>query len=240
MKKDITQIDINLAKDLFESKYKLSQNQVNILHSKLRHFTKIPSKFSTAKLKTIYFDDQINTSYGESINGDLIKTKYRFREYISPEKGGALYSLEIKKRNNTETSKLKKLIFNPLPQNYKFSTFRDLIYTLSTITKEDFKDLHNSLPERTLYPSTSIQYFRKRFDSFNGDVRYNLDTDIMVKISSQNFSHTEQTLNLNHSIFEIKSIMPEFFPSFLESLRLTPDSFSKFAWGKELISRNVN
>ena len=234
------QIDINKAKNLFEVKYKLNQNQANILDAKLKHYTKIPKRFSTAKLKTIYFDDQINSSFLESINGELIKTKYRFREYISPEKGGALYSLEIKKRKNTETSKIKKLIFNHLPQNYKFSTFRDLINKISTITKEDYKEFHNSLPEKTLYPSTSIQYFRKRFDSFNGDVRYNLDTNIMVKIATRSFAHTEQTLNLNYSIFEIKSIMPEFFPSFLGSLSLTPDSFSKFAWGKERISRNVN
>ncbi len=233
------QSDIHKSNSLFEIKYKIPTSLLNTLSTTVRHHTLIPASFSTAKLKTWYFDDEANTSFWESINGELSKTKYRFREYIAPEQGGALYSLEIKRRNNAETSKLKELIYKPISKDYKFTTFRDLLAEIERHSDLDLKPFYHYLPDKTLFPSTLIQYKRSRFDSLEGNVRYNIDTNIMVTLTPQQFLATDQTHHLEHSIFEIKSSMPEFFPSFLQRLNLSPTSFSKFAWGKEMLDKLV-
>ena len=148
------------------------------------HYAK---NFAKANLKTFYFDDQLDTSFFESKNGEIKKTKYRFREYLSPEKGGALYSLELKLRNNAETSKIKKLIYKPLPKNYKFSTFRNLISDIESVSNVNLKDLYQYLPERMLYPTCLIEYERSRFDSLEGNVRYNIDTKINATLGYRDF-----------------------------------------------------
>ena len=237
MENKLYQNDINRSNNLFEVKYKVPFGKVNLLNSKLSHYTFIPLNFADAKLETIYFDDEKNSSFDESINGNLLKRKYRFRKYINPQVGGAFYSLEIKSRKNTKTSKLKKLIFNELPSNYEFRTFRKLLSLIEKETNLDLKDFYNSLPDKTLFPSTCIKYERKRFDSYEGNVRYNLDTNIEVKLASRNSFQEEQTISLGYAIFEIKSMEPEFFPFFLKELNLTPNSFSKFSWGKDILNK---
>lgn len=231
--------DIHKSDEVFEIKYKVPKSIVNYLYSSIRHYAITPKKFSKAKLKTFYFDDQFDTSFSESVNGELRKTKYRFREYINPDLGGAYYSIEIKRRFNTETSKIKRLIYQRLPNNYNISTFKNLLSEIKVNTDLDLKEFYNNLPEKILLPSTLIQYDRDRFDSPEGDVRYNIDTNISVNLGLNCSSTTEQKIYLNHSIFEIKSKSPEFFPSFLRHLKISPSSFSKFAWGKDIISQVV-
>ena len=232
--------NIHLAKNLFEVNFKVPTEKLNYLKTKIKNNCLTPKDFPGAKLKTLYFDDQFDTSFYESANGELKKTKYRFREYISPAKGGALYSLEIKFRNNSETSKIKKLIYNPLSKGFEHSTFRNLLLEIEKTNKIDLNDFYKYLPERNLFPSTLIQYERNRFDSIEGNVRYNIDTNITSTLGSRNFLNSEQKLYLKYSIFEIKSFYPEFFPSFLKNLKLEPSSFSKFAWGKETVDKVIN
>tara|TARA_B100000161_G_C33526165_1_gene403646 strand:+ start:314 stop:1036 length:723 start_codon:yes stop_codon:yes gene_type:complete len=236
----INQKNINKSDSLFEIKYKLPNNKINILFSYLRNYTITPKKFSSAKLKTLYFDDKFKTSLNESINGELVKTKFRFREYISPEDGGAFYSIEIKKRENNKTLKIKKLIYEKLPKNYKFTTFRSLISTIEKTSKINLNEFYNFLPEKCLYPSTLIKYDRDRFDSPDSQVRYNLDKNISVKLNSDEFSNIDQLITCDHAIFEIKSFKPEFFPIFLKKIKLYPSSFSKFAWGGDIIAKIRN
>ena len=232
--------DINNSKNLFEVKYHVPKSKISFLYSTIKHHCLKPKNFAKAKLKTFYFDDQFDTSFFESVNGEIQKTKYRFREYISPEKGGALYSLEIKLRNNSETSKIKKLIYQRLPNKYKFTTFRNLLLEIERSNNIVLKDFYQNLPERTLYPTTLIEYDRSRFDSLEGNVRYNIDTNITTTLGYKNFTISKQKLYLDHAIFEIKSNIPEFFPSFLRNVKIHPTSFSKFAWGREIVDKMLN
>ena len=240
MLKPIYYQDINNSKNLLEVKYILPKEKIGHLYAALKHHCITPKNFAKAKLKTFYFDDQFDTSFFESKNGEIKKTKYRFREYLSPEKGGALYSLELKLRNNAETSKIKKLIYKPLTKNYKFTTFRNLISEIEKTNNINLMDLCRYLPERALYPTSLIEYERSRFDSLDGNVRYNLDTNISTTLGLRDFQISKQKIYLNHSVFEIKSQIPEFFPIFLKNLKLKPSSFSKFAWGKDMNDKLIN
>ena len=147
MLKPINYDDINKSKKLLEVKYIVPKEKIGYLYSTIKHHCLTPKSFAKAKLKTFYFDDQFNTSFLESKNGEIKKTKYRFREYVSPEQGGALYSLEIKLRNNAETSKIKKLVYNKISINYKHTTFRNLILEIERSNNLNLKDLRQYLPE---------------------------------------------------------------------------------------------
>lgn len=232
--------DIKNINNILEVKYIVPEEKIGYLYSTIKHHCITPKSFAKAKLKTFYFDDQFDTSFFESKNGEIKKTKYRFREYLSPEKGGALYSLEMKLRDNAETSKIKKLIYEPITKNYKLTTFRNLISEIERTNNINLKDFLYYLPERTLYPTILIEYERSRFDSLEGNVRYNIDTNITTTLGYKDFLISKQKLYLNHSIFEIKSQIPEFFPFFLKHLKLKPSSFSKFAWGKDLVNKVIN
>ncbi|MDC3094595.1 VTC domain-containing protein [Prochlorococcus sp. AH-716-M09] len=240
MLKPINYQDIHNSKKLLEVKYIVPQEKIGYLYSTIKHHCITPKNFAKAKLKTFYFDDQFDTSFYESKNGEIKKTKYRFREYLSPEKGGALYSLELKLRYNSETSKIKKLIYKPLSKDYKFTTFRNLISEIEQTNNLNLKYLCQYLPERILIPTSLIEYERSRFDSLDGSVRYNIDTNISTTLGLRDFLVSKQKIYLNYSIFEIKTQIPEFFPFFLKQLKLKPSSFSKFAWGKEINDKMIN
>ena len=102
---------IAVTTELFETKYLVPRRMRNVLLSLLRQKTKVPAKFSYAHMRTFYFDDRHSTSLSDSVDGNLKKRKYRLREYINPEEGGAFYSLEVKLKNEAVIRKIKRLIY---------------------------------------------------------------------------------------------------------------------------------
>jgi hypothetical protein len=228
-------VEISEPSEIFEAKFTSPRHSRARILSALRHRTTIPAEFAEAKVKTIYFDDKSSTSFTDSLDGFLSKQKYRLREYIDSV-GGARYSLEIKLRNDTRTSKVRKLIFKGLPDGYKFSTFRDLILTFEKENGFSLSRLTSELPRVELYVDTTIYYERKRFDDSFIEARYNLDTNIMLVPSVRSDRALKQGVNLDHDIFEIKSKEGMGLPGWLKGLGIEPVTFSKFVWGKELFA----
>ncbi|MFQ5480261.1 MAG: VTC domain-containing protein [Thermodesulfobacteriota bacterium] len=233
-KKPPSKVD-STGKEIFEVKFAISRAETARLLASLRHNTATPDQFSHARIKTIYFDDRMDTSFYESREGELFKRKYRLRVYMDRTEG-ARYSLEIKKRHNTVTSKVRELIFEELPSGFRITSFHSLIRAFEEITGRPLFNLSSELPSIELFPDTVVFYERVRFDDRHASVRYNVDTSIRVFPGP---STTEETvgegLSLGHDVFEIKSVKPGVIPFFLKGLSLEPFSFSKFAWGKELL-----
>jgi hypothetical protein len=224
---------IDEPKDIFEVKYTAPRHARERILSTLRMRTTEPKSFAVAKVKTIYFDDRDASSFFDSVDGFIAKKKFRLREYIDSV-GGARYSLEIKLRDDIKTSKLRKLIFKPLPDSYEFTTFRALLDTLERENGFSLARLRHSLPAEELYADTTIYYERFRFEDPFVDARYNLDTRIMLLPPERAEQSLRAGLYLNHDIFEIKSAAKMGLPSYLKGLGIEPVAFSKFVWGKEL------
>ena len=225
--------DIPDPRNIFESKFTVPSHMRHIVLSLLRHRAEVPNEFPIAKVKTVYFDDMQDTNYYDSLDGFLDKRKYRLREYLDSEEG-ARYSLEVKLRDDSKTSKLRKLIFKALPADYEFTTFRDLFEVFERVNGFSLNKLRMGLPQSELYVDTTIYYERYRFDDVREDARYNLDTRIMLHSSVKAERDFREGVFLNHDIFEIKSASPMQLPSFLKGLSIEPAAFSKFVWGKEL------
>ncbi|MFQ5427517.1 MAG: VTC domain-containing protein [Thermodesulfobacteriota bacterium] len=222
------------AKSIFEVKFAVPREETALLVATLRHNTAKPERFSHAKIKTLYFDDRRGTSFAESLDGEMLKKKYRLRVYIDRTEG-AYYSLEIKKRINTITSKVRELIYEQLPVGYRITCFHSLLRTFEEVTGRPLLSLLSELPSKELLLDTVVYYDRIRFDDRHAPVRYNVDTSVRVFPGHSAFGETGAGLNLGHSIFEIKSDKPGVIPFFLKGLSLEPFSFSKFAWGKDFL-----
>ncbi len=223
------------GKEIFEVKFAVHRSETPLLLAILRHNTTVPKRFGHARIKTIYFDDRMDTSFYESLEGEPIKREYRLRVYMDRTEG-ARYSLEIKKRNNTITSKVRELIYEELPSGFRITSFHSLIRAFEEITERPLFRLSSELPSVELFPDTVVFYDRVRFDDRHASVRYNVDTSIRVFPGP---TTTEETVGeglcLGHDVFEIKSDKPGIIPFFLKGLSLEPFSFSKFAWGKEFL-----
>ena len=222
------------SKEIFETKYIVPFRMREFLLAVLRQKTMVPGKFCYSKLKTVYFDDANKTSYFDTIDGNPNRKKYRFREYIDPEEGGAYYSLEVKIRSNATISKSKRLIYGKLPEGYTLTTFRDLISTFEVVLGCSLAFLYMELPKVDLFPTAIISYERYRFEDYFDYKRYNFDTKIrMYPRENEAISHS--AYYLDYDIFEIKSGQREASPLFLRDLYLEPLYFSKFLWGKEIV-----
>ncbi|MEE8575328.1 MAG: VTC domain-containing protein [Thermodesulfobacteriota bacterium] len=223
------------GKDIFELKYTSSRVNRERILATLRHFTDVPTEFPEAKVRTIYFDDRSDTSFHESVDGEIFKRKYRLREYVGSAEG-ARYSLEVKLRNDIRTSKVRELIYTDLPEGFRFTTFRALLDAFEESGSEPLTRIRVAVPRAELFVDTTIYYERSRFDDRYRDARYNLDTQVMLHpdIRSGVASGGGGGVYLDHDIFEIKSAVRTELPRFLSGFGLTPVAFSKFVWGKEI------
>lgn len=189
-------------------------------------------KFSRASVRTVYFDDVNLRSYYESRDGHLDKHKYRWREYVGPEEGGARYSIEIKIRSASTTRKIKEYIHARLPENYRPASFRSLISRLGV--RHGF--LPDDIPDN-LHPTVTICYDRYRFhDLRDEDVRYNLDSNIRTYLVTPADTASNAFIRCDTDILEVKAPADKQVNSgFIGLLGLDakPISFSKYMWGME-------
>lgn len=218
---------------IFEVKFEVSKRLTALIRSLLRHNASTPRSFHSAELRTTYFDDAEETSFFEARDGHITKSKYRLREYVDPEEGGAFYSIEVKLRHGAMTSKVKELIFRRLPEGYRLTTFRDLVSTFERIEGRSLARVASMLPEERLTPSTVVRYSRLRFDDRSVEARYNLDTRISVCPRRRPGGEERSWIGLGHDVFEIKTKVPGFHPEFMKDVPLQQGSFSKFVWGRE-------
>jgi len=228
---------MNTTPELFETKYLLPKHAGDRVLAALRTKALVPREFPHARLKTVYFDDMEQTSLYESLDGQLEKKKFRLREYIDPEgaaMGGARYSLEVKLRSDTRTSKIRELIYEELPGGYRYTTFRDLIDTFERVTGREMPLLRIEAAGEDLFADTTIFYERFRFDDPYEEARYNVDLDIRLVPGVRSGREYYDGIYLEHDIFEIKSAGPPAFPAYLKGLGIEPLSFSKFVWGNGL------
>ncbi len=227
---------ISEPKEIFEHKFTLPKHMRHLILSTMGHKTIVPKEFPVAKVKTIYFDDIEDTAFNDSLDGFVYKRKYRLREYVDTV-GGARYSLEVKLRNDTKTSKIRKLIYKPLPKDYHLTTFRDLLDTFERENGFSLSRMRMGLTASELFMDTIIYYERYRFDDPYEDARYNLDTNIIVHRVNKHERRLKEGIYLDHDIFEIKSSVGPFgLPHYLRDFGIEPAAFSKFVWGKDIFA----
>lgn len=139
-----------------------------------------------------------------------------------------------------KTRKVKRLIYNKLPDSYKLTTFSDLIDKFESITGENYSEIKAASNTNEYFLDSTIQYKRYRFVDIKSDSRFNLDTDIKVFKSKNTVSKNSCSFyNFDSDVFEIKGYDPLWAPYYLKKFPMQYGSFSKFLIGKEITSYSI-
>lgn len=157
-----------------EEKYLLEYNQLSFILSKFNAFQKYPSR----TVNSIYFDTNMGSSFSDSDDGVVPRSKYRFRWYgdkIFIPKNGLI---EIK--NTYDHYKDKESIA------FNYVNFNDVLVFLSA-------KVNLALHERC-----QISYIRSYFETNDG-LRFTYDYNIQVRRLRNDIF-----INIPTNIFEIK------------------------------------
>lgn len=152
----------------FERKFvvnTLDKNQlINFLKFSKLNFIK---QYDDRQVNSIYFDDNLKSSFYENLDGNNNKKKIRLRWYGNQKKISNL-RLEIKNKiGNLNYKKISKInILKPIYFNKKF------------INNKIYDILKKKINRFNFSPISSVHYLRTYFISANMPVRATIDTNI--------------------------------------------------------------
>ncbi len=213
--------------EVYELKFcSAKRNQARVL-SYLNFYKRKPQRYGKSRMVTQYYDNSYWTAFYDSKDGQMIKNKYRFRDYLDPE-DGAHHSIEIKKKTANTTSKIKFLLYKKLSASLKQLPFHQLVNEIEHQTGVDLGPIREDLPQQILNPVIAIYYDRYRFDDYTSNSRFNLDCNI--KYFRHEPTDVASGITVPHDVFEIKTTERELYEQRLPELELEFQSFSKFSW----------
>jgi len=215
---------------IIELKYKIPLESSQCILAKLKRIGNPDKMFPLGRIRTTYFDDPKRSCYHDTDNGENYRYKYRFREYLLlPKTQGAHYSVEVKIRHNVLVKKVKKLLYNVLPKQYRIRTFQLLLQDLEKYNQINLTELRNRIVSSILYPDITISYSRYRFYDKSEEFRMNFDTDIKVK-KWRGYKLALCEYRQPYSILELKGEAGKVM-ELPNSIRSEGLSLSKYKWG---------
>ena len=175
----------------YERKFKIYFFDTNQIENILR-FSKLKflKQHNDRLVNSIYFDDNVKSSFYDNVDGNSKKTKIRLRWYNNfklidnP-------SIEIK-------TKISLANYKKIYKIYKFkkkSFNKKNIFKIITNLRNKYSLLRGKLPV------SSTHYLRKYFVSSNKDIRATIDTDINFRNLDNNFLINKKC---NYKILEFK------------------------------------
>ena len=156
-----------------ELKYVISQAQIPLLCSRIRPYM-MPDPNTNERgfynIRSLYFDDFMNSSYYENENGNDPREKFRIRIYNHSAKR---ITLECKRKEKGMTLKTSC----PLSEEEANS----LIQCDAVICEEQpalLRKMYLQMKTKLLRPVTIVEYERIPYVCRNGNVRVTFDTNI--------------------------------------------------------------
>ena len=99
----------------YEFKYILSKNKADKIENEIKHFMVLDKnaiKKANNKyfVRSLYFDNPINSNFYEKVDGMQIRKKFRIRSYSNYKNSKNPIFLEMKGRRNQRTYKIRTII----------------------------------------------------------------------------------------------------------------------------------
>ena len=118
----------------YEFKYILSKNKADKIENEIKHFMVLDKnaiKKTNKKyfVRSLYFDNSINSNFYEKVDGMQIRKKFRIRSYSNYKNSKNPIFLEMKGRRNQRTYKIRTLI-KPNNINLLLDISSDLLFVL--------------------------------------------------------------------------------------------------------------
>jgi hypothetical protein len=228
----------------YEFKYILSKNKADKIENEIKHFMVLDKnaiKKANNKyfVRSLYFDNPINSNFYEKVDGMQIRKKFRIRSYSNYKNSKNPIFLEMKGRRNQRTYKMRTIIkpnnINLLLDRKKFKILKKTYSNNEVINNFIYESLRKKIE-----PKVIVDYFRKPYvNKFGLLFRLTFDSNILAS-PAKNIFYNENFLNLKecmagNTVLELKferSIHP-WFHRLIQNYNLTRLSVSKFSIGME-------
>ena len=220
-----------------ELKFIIGKQEADLLKKQLSFFCKL-DRFSVSDdysydIRSLYFDDVMNSGYTDKINGEEYRKKYRIRIYNN---SSSVIKLECKHKDDDMTLKDECLI--------DLETAKALIDGNYKDVKADSALLQQFLIDARLYglkPSTIVEYRRLAYAYPVSKTRITFDENIRsAKPSQEFFSPTLKTLPIEgNEQIELEVKCNEFLPQHIQIL-LNEIPKCRVAMSKYALSYEVN
>ena len=228
----------------YEFKYLLPKKKAIQVEKEIKNFmildaNALKNKNKNYFVRSLYFDNEINSNFYEKVDGMEIRKKFRIRVYSSDEKSKSPIFLEMKGRRNQRTYKLRTEInknhINYLINNENLNSLSK-VYASQNDVINHF--IYDSLKKR-IKPKILVDYNRRAYFNRSGLLfRLTFDNDILSSPSKELFNKKKlnfKETRAGYTVLELKferSIQP-WFHRIIQNYNLSRMSISKFAIGME-------
>lgn len=233
-----TPTDLDNKKYRNELKYYITDIQKKIIMSKLECV--IPRDPNTREdgtyfIRSLYFDNHLNTSYNQVLDGISRREKYRIRYYNDD---SSYIKLEKKYKINGMTNKASCRVTK--------EQVMDIIHNKNIEISKDNPKLLNEFYVKIISegyrPAVIVDYERIPYIYTAGNVRITLDGNISVSYNFEEmFNNNVEKLPIlekNLSILEVKydEFLPDHIRWMLQLNELQRTSYSKYLNGRFMIN----
>ena len=213
-----------------ELKYAINNLEYSYLKSRLKTIMDSDLNVNEAgeyHIRSLYFDDIVDSSYNQKENGVFQRKKYRIRIY---NRSDSIIKLELKEKFGSFISKASRTISRKL--------YEEIIN--NTVCIENFKDdqflleFYVQMRTNTLRPKVIVDYIREPYISQFENVRITFDKELKVVTNTNDIFHDSPVLIspiiTGDMILEVKydNRLPEHIRSALQVARNQQLAISKY------------
>ena len=225
----------------YEFKYILSDELRENIESELSHFMQLDpfvEQFENKKylVRSLYFDDPVNTFYYEKTDGLMHRQKFRIRTYAMEYNEKIPIMLELKGRYNNFVYKHRtELEHNSENINDVFHLLRQLENDDNPVSRQFIYDKYR----KNIKPVMLIDYQRRAFQSkYDYEFRITFDGELYGTHTTELFPKDNvyrRKLIDGYTIMEVKfrKHVPPWFHRIMIKYQLNRISISKYCTGME-------
>ena len=236
----------------YEFKYVLPLAGREDLEMELGYFMDLDPYVSGLKgnkyfVRSLYFDDVLNTKYYEKTDGVSERKKYRLRTYTDDAAENCACFLEVKGRHNALVYKHRVEVPHETASWLQDGLGAFMSGLSEAVGREDvFKGFSYESYRMGLKPRVLIDYMRRPYVSkYAPDFRVTFDDSLSGTVTGKLFgSVTDRRMALlpGYTIVEVKfrRHIPSWFHRLIQYYEMHRISVSKYCRGMEVLGQSVN
>jgi len=228
----------------YEFKYILDDAKREAIESELSHFMQLDpfvEQFENKKylVRSLYFDDPVNTFYYEKTDGLMHRQKFRIRTYAMEYNENIPIMLELKGRYNNFVYKHRTSL------NHNYENVNDVFHLLKQLENDDnpvSKQFIYDKYRKSIKPIMLIDYQRRAYQSkYDYEFRITFDGELYGTHTTELFPKDDvyrRKLIDGYTIMEVKfrKHVPPWFHRIMIKYQLSRVSISKYCTGMEATS----
>ncbi|MBO5143957.1 MAG: polyphosphate polymerase domain-containing protein [Lachnospiraceae bacterium] len=219
-----------MSKYRHEYKYICSDTQLVLLRNRLEglmEYDKYAGQDGTYMIRSLYFDDYLDSCLRDNINGTDPREKFRLRLY----NGDASYiRLELKRKERGKTLKSSCRIDEELCEKM----VRGVPLKMDAVDSKVYRKFCLMQHTRLLKPKVIVEYDRVPYVYRDGNVRVTFDRNIRSGAAIERFMEknviTRPVMSCGQHVLEVKfdELIPDFIYSAIQIEKLQQTTYSKY------------